>query len=514
MRTWLEVHVDDVLLSKDPARWEESAALLRRLADIAAAEGGRLSFRVRAPFARGDRTGFLRGLADEGHEVGAHAHGRDLPAAVRALRQAGVSPTVMAPGFVQVGPRAAPALARLARLLGAEGLTDRLEEGRPAYAGWLPRRLPGGAWMLDVSVSPLAWGVVRLQRGRPVPAGGDLDWGALDRAAAVQAGWRPPGGRDAFFGATFHEHDVCAPGALGPAQAALDGLARWVSRWRPDVSAAAAVGVPPRPDRAAPRGTSGWLAAAGEGARRRAAFGGPLSPGPRREGLPPVHVVRAAAARVAVVGVHAGAGGLRERLGFLGLPDDAAGPAADLWLYARQPAGWPAPGNPAHADEARAVLAAAAAEHPVVLLSWSGGCVAAARGLLALSESTPALAARVRVFVDVEGPVDRLSLVKPGAESEWRGLAPHDDVAWAGRELIALFPRLAALERPPRYERWQGRPDHVHGDSVLHAERAVEEAGRAGLDTHLEQSARPLARDAARWLRALARVIARAAAVG
>ncbi len=507
MLTWLEVHVDDVLLGRDAARWAETALLLHEAAAAAESAGGRLSFRVRAPFARGDRSGFLLSLVARGHEVGAHAHARDLPAAVSALRGAGIHPTVMAPGFVQAGPRGAPALAWLARALGAEGLTDRLESARPAYAGWLPRRHAAGPWMLDVSVSPFAWGVVRERGGRLVPAAGDLDWEALDRCAGVQAGWRPPEGASPFFGATFHEHDLCAPGALRAAPGAIEGLTRWVERWRPGPSALAAAGAPPHAERPAAAGAVGWVQARAEQLRSRAALGGPVAAGPQHEGLPPLHVVRGDAARIAVVGVHAGSGGLRERLAFLGLPDDGFAPLADLWLYARQPAGWPAPGNPAHADDARAVLAAAARERPVVMLSWSGGCVAAARGLLALAASEPALAARVFAFVDVEGPVDRMSLVKPAARAEWESLDPHDDAAWAGRELIELFSALAALPSPPRYVRWQGCPDHVHGGTLTHAARAVAAARSAGLRAEEVQVPVPLARAPAVWkesLRALA----------
>lgn len=511
MKVWLEMHVDDVLLVRDPARWAETASLLDAAATRAETSGGRLSLRIRAPFAKGDRGGFLAGLVARGHEVGAHAHARDLLPAVVALRAAGVAPKVMAPGFVQSGVAAAPALAAFASALGAEGLTDRLEATRPAYAGWLPRRLPSGPWMLDVSVSPLAWGVVRELGGRLVPAGGELDWGALDRCARVQAGWRPPEGRVPFFGATFHEHDLCAPGTLGAVPAALDGLARWCERWRPEPSAQAAVGAPAQADRPSPVGARGWCHSRAVALRRRVRLGGPVEAAAPLPGLPPHRVIRAPAARCAVVGVHAGSGGLRERLAFLGLPDDALASCANLWLYARQPAGWPAPGNPAHAEEARLVMEAAAAEGPVILLSWSGGCVAAARGLLALAETSPDLAARVVAFVDVEGPVDRMSLVKPNAVAEWRALDPHDDEAWRGRELIHLFPALAALPSPPRYLRFQGRPDHVHGENLLHAQRAVEAARAAGLRAERVDAPVPLDEAPSRWLDVLRVLVASAA---
>ncbi len=168
--------------------------------------------------------------------------------------------------------------------------------------------------------------------------------------------------------------------------------------------------------------------------------------------------------RAAIIVVHAGASGLVERLRFLGLPDDAF-PRDALFLYERDPSTWKAPGNPVHVADARRAIEQGLAEGvPTAVVSWSGGCVAAARAINEIG------AERVALFVDVEGPVDRFSLVPPGRDMpEWRGLSPFDEAPWAGRELVRLLPGCP-------YLRVQGRPDHVHGDCLVHADRIMQVA--------------------------------------
>ncbi|MBM4369168.1 MAG: hypothetical protein FJ102_23340, partial [Deltaproteobacteria bacterium] len=124
-----------------------------------------------------------------------------------------------------------------------------------------------------------------------------------------------------------------------------------------------------------------------------------------------------------------------------------------------------APGNPVHVADARRAIERGLAEGvPTVVMSWSGGCVAAARAIAEIG------AERIALFVDVEGPVDRFSLVPPGRDMpEWRDLSPFDDAPWAGRELVHLLP-------PCPYLRVQGRPDHVHGDCLVHADRIMQVA--------------------------------------
>ncbi len=464
MRTFLEVHVDDVVLWKHPVRWHEAAALVDKLASTAEEVGAALSFRVRGPFAEGDRFNFLRWLVQRGHEVGAHAHGRDLDRAVRALRAAGVEPVVMAPGLVQVGDRGRRALLLRAQRLGARVITDRLESRHFTYQGWLPWAPMPGLAMLDVSVSPFEWGVLSRQHGGVRASFGALDFDRLGEMAQKAGRWSPPRGQEPFFGATFHEHDACPEGSFTPVPRVLDGLARWCARWRPVASATCADGavtIPMAPSSSA----------------RAAAVGAPGNTRPQQVGSPrltreslsiavgqrTVSALRIAPLRprAAIVVVHAGGSGLVERLGFLGLPDDAFAQDA-LYLYQRTPGAWRAPGNPVHVADARAVMKHALAEGlPTVVISWSGGNVPAARAIRDLSQPGHAFAA----MVDVEGPVDRFSLVPPGRDlPEWAGLSPFDDAPWAQRELIHLLP-------PCPYIRVQGQPDHVHGHHALHADR-------------------------------------------
>ncbi|MBM4389814.1 MAG: hypothetical protein FJ090_01720 [Deltaproteobacteria bacterium] len=190
--------------------------------------------------------------------------------------------------------------------------------------------------------------------------------------------------------------------------------------------------------------------------------GAPLRIGPERP-------------RAAIVVVHAGASGLVERLRFLALPDNAF-PRDALFIYEREPGTWKAPGNPVHVADARRAIERGLAEGvPTVVMSWSGGCVAAARAI------TETGAERIALFVDVEGPVDRFSLVPPGRDMpEWRDLSPFDEAPWAGRELLHLLP-------PCPYLRVQGRPDHVHGDCLVHADRIMQVAtARCGWSRRLD----------------------------
>lgn len=446
---WLEVHVDDVLLARDPARWPEAAALVDRIAAAAEAEGGRLSFRVRARFAQGDRGQFLVGLVRRGHEVGAHAHGKDLDAAVEALRAAGIAPTVFAPGFVQVGRRGSAALAAKARRLGAERLTDRVEEKVWTYQGWLARQHAGGLPILDVSVSPFAWGVLR--RGARGVEPGRPDFAALAERTEVQLGWEAPPESTPFFGATVHEHDLAEPGTLRAGQ--LDGLRRYCARFRPVPSGS----FPLRIDAVDPGEPPGaaWAARKLRGVRRR------LWPTFRIDvGARSLEVRRVGPARpkAALVLVHAGPPGLRQGLGVLGLPEDAF-PDLAVWSFARTPSSFPAPGNPVHAADVRAVVAWAAAEGvPVGLVSWSAGVL-------------PALLSGVDAafLVDVEGPADRLSLVPPDQPTHpFAAEDVHDDRPWVRREAVTL---VRGWRRP--YLRLQGTDDHQHHACVLHARRMV-----------------------------------------
>lgn len=110
--------------------------------------------------------------------------------------------------------------------------------------------------------------------------------------------------------------------------------------------------------------------------------------------------------------------------------------------------------GPLHQEEAAAALAMLLA-HPrvdpsrVVVVSISFGLVQAAGALV----RHPELAARVRRFVDWEGPPSRRWFHVRRLQF-WT----QDEAWWADREAVQLLPRVACP-----YWRYQSRWDHVHG---------------------------------------------------
>jgi hypothetical protein len=492
---WLEVHVDDVALADASVaaasdRWADTAGTLSTLAARAEDAGARLSFRVRERFATLDTSGFLAGLVARGHEVGWHAHGSRLRAARDAVVRAGGTARVAAPGLVQSGERGRIALLEEARALGARTITDRVEARVFAYQGWLAWAPIDGVVALDVSVSPFDWGVL-VRRGRRVEPG-RLDVDALARRIAAQERRVPPPGATPFFGATFHEHDV-----MGPRAPALDALARLLDRLGPRVVTSGAVA---GGGAGADDGTIG-AGGGGAGGIGRGADGigsgtwaGGLAPPVRRVALaierrlaPRIadraitvgaRTVRArrigpADAAAVLVLVHGGGSGIAQGVGFLGLRDAAVADAGlAAWSFDRSDS-FRTPGNPVHAADTRAVLAAALAEgRPTALVTWSAGLVPALRAALALADP------RLVLLVDAEGPADRFSLLPPGQpDHELAALDPWDDAAWAGREAVALVGAF-----PGRYLRLQAEIDHVHGRMSWHAHRMVAAARRGALN--------------------------------
>lgn len=448
---WLEVHVDDVLLAKDPARWPEAAKLVDTIARAAEAEGGRLSFRVRARFAEGDRGQFLVDLVNRGHEVGAHAHGKDLAAGVAALRRAGITPTVFAPGFVQVGLRGWRRLAEQARALGCTRLTDRVEAKLWTYQGWLGWSPIPGVTATDVSVSPLDWGVVVKDGRRYGP--GRPDWAKLAAMARVQTAWEAPPHASPFFGATVHEHDLAEPGTLRPVN--LDGLRRYVAEFQPIRSGDVPVELDPVD---VPRRSIRDAVRFRLRTHRRTT---------ERVGSIEIRRVGPPTPRGAIVVVHGGGPGTTQALAPFGLDDDALDGIA-VWTFDRS-AGERTPGNPVHIAEARAVFDRAAAEGvPTGFLTWSAGVIPALRS-----------GAPAAFLVDAEGPADRFSLVPPGQPGHELATARvFDEAPWAGREAVEL---IRGWRAP--YTRLQGTHDHQHGAMVLHARRMVAAApdGRLAL---------------------------------
>ena len=433
---WLEIHVDDLALQRDPSRWDDTAALITRVARVAEEAGARLSFRFREFFARDDRDGIIRGLVARGHEAGWHAHGKRLEPARDAVVAAGGTAAVTAPGLVQA--RDPEGVLETAKALGCRRVTDRTEARRFAYQGWLAWEPSRGLVSMDVSVAPWQWGVCD-RKGRP----GRPDFVELARRVEIASGWVVPTGATAFFGATLHEHDVHD----------FDALARFLVRYGPRIVPSASIPYAPvseprtvGPSRVATRVRSFLLRAAPphlpiRDLSLRVAPGSSRTVAARRIG--PERV------RGAVVLVHGGASGISQGLGFVGLRDDSF-PRLALWSFARSE-GPRAPGNAAHRADTRAVFEAALAEGvPVGVLTWSAGIV-------------PALAAwdeRLRFLYDAEGPVDRFCI----ARKELADVDLFDDAAWTGKEALAL-------PLPARYRRLQAEVDHVHGRILWHARR-------------------------------------------
>ena len=464
----LEVHIDEILLRAEPARWDQVAALMDRLAGLAEGAGGRLCFRVREYVVTGDREGFLRGLQRRGHEIGWHCHGDDPGALIQAMRQQGLPATVGTPGLVQAGEQGRLALLERARALGTRRITDRVERRHRAYQGFLPWEPIPGLWSFDTSVSPFDWGVLQRRLLGVRHAHGGLQWDQLDRWIGAWSRLPQTPGLPAFFCAAFHEHNLCRPDSMTVIQPEIDAFARFLDRFGPRLSLTADLPLPAAlpPPEAQPEAPAAHL-------RRRLRHGyARLRPPELRRHTVGLRQVRyriwAPPAGTPVRGswlvLHGGKSGLDQLLSFAGLvPADLTARGFRLCCLERGP-GDRTPGNPDHLAEARELLRMLLRDGPAGLLSWSGGLVPAAR----LARELP-----VRCLVDAEGPVDRFSLIQPRLPRDPLLLRPlADDAAWAQAEAL---PVLCGLPVP--YLRLQGSMDHVHGADISHARRAVAAAG-------------------------------------
>ena len=487
---WVEIHVDDEVLSARPEHFDRARALIETIAAGAVDRGARLCFRFREHFARAAaRTGVLPALVAEGHEVGVHAHGRRLKEATEAVRRCGVQPQVAVPGLVQVGRAGRAALLRQAAALSFVRVTDHSAERAWAYDGLHPRE-EAGVIVMAPTVRPFEWGLMETDgtRHRLRTAQIDRLW-ALEAAAAQQgAQW---------FGLALHEHDLCLPGTLTPDPAALDAFCRYLdARVVPAMAVPVALSrpatVPTRPpsDRhiKAVR-AAGMLTARARRLRKRLPRRPHRSPPTgQRIAVGSRHIIaeRLGPDRPSALCVvsHAGKeGGRRLRFAPFG-PVLPMLLAADLgvWIYDRSGTGdspppervegWRgehplAPGHPAHTRDWQAVLAQARSEGvPVIALSWSAGIVPVLR----------AAAAGVRpdALVDGEGPADRWSIVPPSG-NELTRLSPWEDADWAGWEPCALIKQLGTP-----YARLQAARDHIHDRDLHHAHRLMDAARSAG----------------------------------
>ena len=495
---WVEIHVDDEILSAEPHRAAEAHDLILTIADATEGAGAHLCFRVREVLAETTRDrGLLPELVERGHEVGVHAHGRRLRDAVDAVRAAGVFPEVAVPGLVQAGPGGRRMLLQQAAGLGIGVVTDHGAEPAWAYDG-LAMREEEGLLVMAPTVRPFDWGLMDTTGRR---------FGFSDRCVVrlrhLEAAAAGHGA--AWFGFALHEHDLCVPGSLVPRDDALAALASYL-----DARVVSALTVaherlatptllPPSDRRIrAARAVHKLRSGLGRGFRRgrdlqrmRKRLARPVAGGHVHNLAVDGRAIvaqhhRADRPRAVVVLSHAGfEGGRRLGLQPFGLSvEQLLGRGLDVWLYDRSgtgdspagPRGYLTPGNPEHRRDWEVVLDEARVKGlPLVALTWSGGIV-------------PVLAAATRghrpdALVDGEGPVDRFSLLPPpgfrGSEgSELRDRDPWDDQAWYDVEAMQMLQHLRAP-----YARLQGTPDHVHGEMTLHARRIAERAVELGLPT-------------------------------
>jgi len=298
----------------------------------------------------------------------------------------------------------------------------------------------------------------------------------------------------AYFGLALHEHDLVHPGTLTASTEALRLLAEYLDQRV--IRSADIPGPAPRPSSMPARPISDRrlrFARAINMATDKARRTLPSSNRHRQLRVPingsfqvPVEDRSIVAIRrgpqnpTAVVLVsHSGRnGGCSTELSPFGLGlKDATSRGWAVYLFDRSgtgasPACGPlTPGNPTHTADFTAMLQLAQEEQvPTVALSWSAGGIPVLRA--AWHGDRP------DAWVDVEGPVDRWSLVPPGGNelSEWD---PWRDATWAMLEPIRMIPR---LQRP--YARLQATLDHMHGEMTTHAERIVSAAEKAGLPVH------------------------------
>ena len=482
---WVEIHVDDEILARQPQRWRHTAELLEVVTELAQTRGASLCLRVREAFATlSASSGFLPGLVACGHEVGVHAHGRRLAVAHAALVRAGVTPAVAVPGLVQAGAGRGPLLRQVAAL-GMPVVCDHGAERAWAYEGLLPRD-EQGVRVLSPTVRPFDWGLMEMDGTRH-----GLTAANLGRLRDLEAMAARHGAH--WFGAAFHEHDLCPRGSLRPDDHRLEALADYLDeRVVPVMSLAdavqagpAATGRPPSdrrvratkimgrltrtarqrlPDRIRPRVRR---ESAGEGRDVTLSVDG-RTIAARRHGPPQARAI-------CVCSVSGPAGGRAADLAYFGLGvPDLTDRGWAVWVYDRSGTGSTAgsalglvPGNPDHVDDWTAVLQRARAEGPpVIALSWSAGIIPVLRA--AADGHAP------DALVDGEAPVDRWSLFHPKGHGP-AGKDPWCDEDWDGIEAVQLVGRLGVP-----YARLQAADDHVHGPMHEHARRIVAAARASG----------------------------------
>ena len=488
---WVEIHVDDEVLSAQPAQWPAARQLIETIGAGARARGARLCFRFREYFAvAAIGSGVLPALQRAGHEIGVHAHGRRLKPATEAVRRCGIVPEVAVPGLVQVGREGRNALLRQAAGFSFVRVTDHSAQRAWAYDGLLPRA-EAGVVVMAPTVRPFEWGLMETDGTRH-----RLRAVQIDRLRTLESMAEAQGA--VWFGLALHEHDLCLPGTLTPDPDALHAFFDYLDeRVVPAMSIPlnlqppAPLSQPPPSDRRIKA-----VRAIGLVSRQASVLRSRLPRRPHRRphrGIQiPVGSRHIVAERLGhptptalCVISHAGREGGR-RLRF-----KPFGPALSLlhdagwgvWLYdragtgdspsPRRLPGWRgdhplAPGHPAHTRDWQAMLHRARQEGvPVIALSWSAGIVPVLRAAAAGDQPD--------ALVDGEGPADRWSIVPPTG-NELSALDPWREDDWAGWEPRAL---IASLGCP--YTRLQAERDHIHDRDLHHAHRLGQSAEDAGL---------------------------------
>jgi hypothetical protein len=484
---WIELHVDDELLSRDPARWPEARDLVATIAQLAEDRGARLCIRFRLAFARHAQSDpLLPRLEEAGHELGVHTHGKGLAQAAQAVRACGVEPAVAVPGLVQAGPDGRAVLLRQAASLGFSMVTDHGIRQAWAYEG-LAHRIEEGLVVMAPTVRPTDWGLISPQGQRM-----GLRMEGVERLRRLEQRAADQGA--AYFGLALHEHDLCPPGSLKPSRSSLEALSSWLdARVVPSMSCLGEVQARPlrssrplsdrrtwlvRRVRSAVGSSRGGVEMMAHRARKSRRMRPPR--GSLGEGMEWVELGQRAivarrggsrSPRAICLISHAGLqGGIGQGLSPFGLGErDLAREGWELWTYDRAGTGRsPAardpslsPGNAAHMEDWRAMLAhVRGSSLPVVAMSWSAGVLPVLR---AAAEGD-----RPDALVDAEGPADRWSLVPPRGPKaiEMGARDPWNDQAWTDLEPVRLLPKLS---RP--YARLQAEQDHLHGQMSLHAER-------------------------------------------
>ena len=149
-------------------------------------------------------------------------------------------------GLVQAG-RGWRRVLEQARSLGVSCITDSQDERRFVYQGWLAWQPIDGLWSLDTSVSPFAWGVLERGLFGVRHRHGGLDWQRLQRLAESWGRWPVPKGYAGYFGATFHEHNLCPPESYSPLRRELDQLQHFLDHFGPRIQTAGSIALPTPP---------------------------------------------------------------------------------------------------------------------------------------------------------------------------------------------------------------------------------------------------------------------------